>query len=283
MTIDFDNLPNDWDPRLNFLPQPSAEYLYELMSGMTYRERVARGLVEGAMSVLKFGSNEDIDTGAREAVWSVGGDWDPITLFGAGGSSIEVFSADANDDAAGTGIQAVRIFGLDENMLLKDVKVGTNGGGVSAVSGKWCSIFRVYGLAYGSGERNAGVITVRIAGGGATVAEIPVVVSGFSQTVMACYSVAIDHDLYLNEYYAGINDDRNANEYVRFWLETFSGGGWRIRHDDGLLIRGTSRGGFTFDPELKIAGGSHVRITALPSANNMQCQAGFNAVLEKRA
>lgn len=56
------------------------------------------------------GRNSDVDTASPEAIWEGGGIYTGQPVGGSA-ETIDVFSSNANDAAAGTGLRTVRLFG----------------------------------------------------------------------------------------------------------------------------------------------------------------------------
>lgn len=134
--------------------------------------------------IEKYGTNGDIDTGSPEEVWSVGG----IYSFPTTSESIEVLSSDAADTAAGTGARTVTVIGINNATELREISetVTLNGVTPVALTKTFYRIYRANVITAGTGEVNAGTITIRVASAGATRAEIPI---GKSSTLMAIFTI----------------------------------------------------------------------------------------------
>lgn len=125
---------------------------------------VARGAA--GIPVIVMGRNPDVDT-SPEDLCDQGGD----LTFPTSAESLEVLSASANDDGdpAGTGARTVTVAGLDANYVPQSLAVTMNGTTAVALTGTtWRRTFSVKVATAGSGGVNAGNITLRVAGGGAT-------------------------------------------------------------------------------------------------------------------
>lgn len=126
---------------------------------------VKKGNVVGHTIVDVTGTNTDVDTGTPEDIWPPGGN----LVYPTANETVELFSADANDTAAGTGAQEVTITYMDDNHIVQTpVAVSTNGGTVATGITDY---FRLVGMdvtAAGSSGFNAGDITLRVSGGSAT-------------------------------------------------------------------------------------------------------------------
>lgn len=126
-------------------------------------------------AVNKFGYNNDVDTTTDpEDIWSVGGLY-PYSTFSTA-QNLEVVSSLAADTVTtGTGAWSVTISGLDANLNSQSVSVDLTGTTAVEVTGTtWLAVNRAFiNEPTGTGGTNAGVLTIRVSGGGTTVAEIP--------------------------------------------------------------------------------------------------------------
>lgn len=174
---------------------------------------VARGRHGAAMR--KFGSNPDVGT-TEEDVWDAGGSfpWQSSAV------SLEVLSADGADAAAGTGARTVEVQGLDANWAMQTKTATLNGISAVAISGTWLRVFRMKVLSAGSGGKNVGALTCRVASGGDTQAMILV---GYNQTLMALFTVPADQQAYMVELYFSCASSKTFEValYVRTFGEVF--------------------------------------------------------------
>jgi len=126
------------------------------------------GLVPGVMGFNKFGSNVSVGT-SYETLW-------PESTFKAYRSTnalMNVSSSSANDASAGTGMQTVTIYGVDEDWEPVKETVTLNGVSDVAMISNMMIVYRMVGETGGSGGTNAGVIYV---GTGTNTAGKPAVV-----------------------------------------------------------------------------------------------------------
>lgn len=124
---------------------------------------LALGRFGGMESGTKFGRNSDVDTTSTpEDLWEGGGIYTghPLSFTP---ETVDVFSDDANDTAAGTGARTVRISGLksDASTSYETEDLTLNGTSAVTSSDTWWRVNRVVILTAGSGGANAGTITVR--------------------------------------------------------------------------------------------------------------------------
>lgn len=141
-------------------------------------------------AVYKFGFNSAISTD-EETVWDGGGIYSYISTAG----SVSVISSDAADDIDGTGAQKITIQGLDANWLPKSLEVDMDGTSSTTVASTFIRVFRAFVSQAGSGEVNAGDITLSI--GGTTVAKIS---ADMGQTLMAVYTVPAGFTAYITQW-----------------------------------------------------------------------------------
>jgi len=128
---------------------------------------VSAGQVQGVSLVRIMGHNPDIDVaGVPEDVWEGGG----LYPFQTSAQSLEILSDNAADAAAGTGLRTARVTGLDADYAEITENVTLNGVGVVPLINQYLRINELVGLTAGSGETNAGIVTLRVAGAGAVQA-----------------------------------------------------------------------------------------------------------------
>ena len=104
----------------------------------------------------KFGYNLDVDSAAEELIASFGGSINIMTT----GDTLDVVSSSTSDTAAGTGVRAVYIIGIDENSVEQEELVTMNGTTPVTTTKQWLGINRVYAISAGSGGDAAGTITI---------------------------------------------------------------------------------------------------------------------------
>lgn len=141
----------------------------------------------GADYYSKFGYNAAVGAAAFEPVWAESGVAVPYPSVA---QALTLSSASANDAAAGTGMRTVSITWLDANFEEQTTVLGLNGQTAVAL-GTGFRVNRVFGLSYGSGLANAGIVYV---GYGALVAGKPAsvlasIVAGENQTLQMAYCV----------------------------------------------------------------------------------------------
>ncbi len=177
-----------------------------------------------AFNVNKFGMN--LATAAGDDVHDGS---NAYTGWLAAATAIEVLSGEAEDASpAGDGVRTMTIEGLDANKEPQSKSVTMNGVGVVAVAGTWMRVFRAYITSSGDTQTNEGLITIRVASAGATVALIT---AGYGQTEMALYTIPAGYTGLLFEANAQVKSESAANVTATFHLSTNEDGkGWRVRH-----------------------------------------------------
>ena len=173
-----------------------------------YYEAVEENKFKGVKYVGKFAENPDVD--GAEDIWTLGGDY---TGFPSGAAeTLEVFSSSAADTSAGTGARIVRVFYLDENkncfdsnedFLYEDVTLnGVTGVTTTATATR---VWRAKVISSGSGNKNAGNITVRHSSTTANV--FAQVTAGTGQTAQSAFTVCSGYTAYLETISASMLDN----------------------------------------------------------------------------
>lgn len=152
---------------------------------------IARNLIPGVDFIDKFG--RDPSAAAGEVVQDEGG---TITINTAA-STVEVISSATEDNPSGSGAKAVCIFGVDINWNPIQADLATNGQSASlSTTLEFLYVYRARTISSGA-QRNAGDITIRKSGAGATMAQITI---GLGQTEKAVFPVFAGCDLFVNKF-----------------------------------------------------------------------------------
>lgn len=162
---------------------------------MTMGNDLSGGGLRQSQWVKQVGRNAAVAATTAEDIWEVGGTYANGYLSTA--SVLEIVSSSANDAAAGTGARTVRVYGLDANWDLQTVDVTLNGTSAVDLSGTWMRVWRIRLLTAGSGALPAGNLTLRVDGGGSTVAQLQ---TAQSSTTMALFTVPRRHTLHLTQW-----------------------------------------------------------------------------------
>jgi hypothetical protein len=117
-----------------------------------------------------------------------------------------IVSSNVNDSSAGTGARSIRITYFDQNMLGPFTEtISLNGTvAVNTVNTNICYIEDVEVITVGSGEKNAGIISLKtvVAGGGATIASIAI---GDNRTFFAHHYINNSQTTYITGLSVGHN------------------------------------------------------------------------------
>ena len=179
---------------------------------------------ESAYMVHKFGMNLAVTAG--DDIWDGEAAY---TGWAASPFVAEVVSSSAADDVGQNNAHTIRVFGLDANFDPQAADVTLNGEGVVDITGlTWRRIFRAYITSSGSGQTNAGNITIRIDDAGATIAMIT---AGYGQTEMAIYTIPRGYTGMLFTSDVEVKGESVATVTATAHLDTNQNGqGWRTRH-----------------------------------------------------
>lgn len=177
---------------------------------------VASGRVPGYEVGRKFGRNTDIDTGSvPEDLWGGGGTYTGIL---SSAETLDVFSSDAADTAAGTGARTVQLVGLDANWEPQTETVTMNGTSTVVTSNTWLRCWRQRVITTGSGNTNAGQITVRPTT--TTSAVMSQVQAGTGQSTILFYTVPADKKALFRQLKFNVEGSSSSSTEVRFQVQT---------------------------------------------------------------
>lgn len=176
-----------------------------------YYLAVDRGRLGANRVVSVDGSNPDVDFAIPyEDLWDLGG----VYSFPTANEQWEVISSNANDTAAGTGARELTLTYLDSDYIERSVSFPTNGTVAANLPVSDC--FRPIDLnvtAVGSGKANAGLITLRVTGGGA--GRIGILI-GNNSALHGIYTVPAGHTAYLLYGYSSVGKAKEAEIKVAF-------------------------------------------------------------------
>lgn len=133
-------------------------------SGLEFATAAGIAVVPGCTRAVLLGHNPNIGAGAAADVWEGGGNYP----FLAAAATLEVLSSSASDTAAGTGARTVLVSGLNSAYATISEVVTLNGVTPVSTVNQYLRVNVFTTTSAGSGEVNAGDITLRVAGGGTT-------------------------------------------------------------------------------------------------------------------
>ena len=232
------------------------------ISGLTALS-VSAGVIPGFSIDNKFGENMTVGT-SFEDVWSNSGTFTYLSVA----AQLDVASTDAADAHAGTGARTIRVQGLDANHAELEEDVILNGVSDVQTVGSFLRVNRMFVLTAGSGEANAGVIT--ISSGANVISEIPV---GENQTLQTQFTVpagriAVLIHLFMN---VGKNDDATFRLAVRPFGSVFQ---TKLKI---VVFQGDVA--HPYDFTLNVAARSDIVLQAAASVAGIRCAGGYNFIL----
>jgi hypothetical protein len=237
------------------------------------------GNVPGYGRIFKFGQALDCDLGIPTDIWD-GADGTTSTDIWVRPASAETHTivGGAADTAAGTGMQAARVFGLTSwgaDEVFEDVEMN-GAGGVTTVN-TYVILYRMKGIRFGSGGANSAIITATADVSGTVTAAIQ---AGHSQTLMAIYGVPSTKKICITDIDASVLRAGAGTVLVDLSLLVDERAD---QSDSGFLTKHVFSTGsafsLTFDPPLIYTGPCLIKIQVVASANNAQTTASFNAYL----
>lgn len=187
---------------------------------MDFLLEVAAGNVEGYSSVSIIASNPSVGSSPQD-VWDVGG----TLVYPTAGETWEILSSDAADAAAGTGARVIKITYLDDNYVRRTENKTLNG--VTPVIFDASNALRFINadvISVGSDRENAGLITVRVSGGGNSRGGI---LAGNNFSADSHYTVPAGRTSFL--YFLMNNINKNEDVQVDFVA---------TNGDDGIFRKG---------------------------------------------
>lgn len=202
----------------------------------SYELQVVRGNVPGVSGIHILGHNIDVDTATLpEDIWEGGG----VYPFQATAQSLEILSSSAADTALGTGARTVLVEGLDAGYVEQSQVVTLNGVGAVALAQSYLRINHCEVVTAGTGRTNAGIITLRVAGAGATQAVID---TSDGVAMQAIYTVPAGKALYLVRREMGMSRETTA---ATIEIQVMTRGPlptdpWLVRNIIPLQAQGTS-------------------------------------------
>lgn len=177
-----------------------------------YNSEVALGRRQGHSLWNKFGYNNDLDVGT-EVVASFGGTFTPLTTA----TTLTIVSTSTDDDDGGTGVNSIVVYGIDANRDEQIEVVTMNGTTNVVTTSTWLGINRIAMFLCGTGQVNAGTITITATTGGSTMAQMP---AGGGVTQQCIFYVPQKHQ-FITEWLR-INTLKQAAQNpkvtVKFWV-----------------------------------------------------------------
>lgn len=180
---------------------------------MDFPLSVQSNAIPGISTYRKFGINRDVDTAAVEDVWATGG----TLSYSTTARTQSVVSTSLLDTAAGTGARTVVIIGLNSSYVETSETVTLNGIVAVNTVNSYLRILRAYVATAGSGESNAGTITVTANIDLTTQATIAI---GTNQAQKSHFTVPAGKSAYIRRFTASVGKasgtDVNAEIEIQF-------------------------------------------------------------------
>jgi len=213
--------PFDWANGSGF--SKKEQELIQQTYGLNLKELMVTGKIDNVRKVGKFGYNLAVGSSVED-IWSPGG----IYTFRTTPTIVECLSASSDDDVdSGTGAQIVQLLGIYDNNGVRTYGTenielqGTSP--VDSVKSWWLvySMKVVQRGTYNTNNTNAGVITCRVDGAGATMNEIPVdaIFGGTGTSFNTHYETAFNEHAFL--YY--VLTDKDTGKTVDLTAEIMTG------------------------------------------------------------
>jgi hypothetical protein len=239
---------------------------------------VAKGNIPGHASVNKFGENPLVGTATDpEDVWAGGGIYN---FYPTEAKTCSIVSTSGSDIAAGTGAQTVGIYGLGANWEEQADTATLNGATKVPLTTTWIRLYRAYVITAGTGEVNAGNITVF------TEDTVGIyIATGDGQTQQAVYTIPAGKTGYMVKYYMGISDAGGAagNSCIFKWKSRANDGGngaWRTRGQIECITVGSSWWKYNYSmPVGGLLEKTDIRIEATEVTIDMGVVGGFDLML----
>lgn len=233
---------------------------------------IARGVVKGYSSILKFGRNADVDTAANEDIWDGGSIWVPPTAA----RIHNIASTDATDDDGDDGARTVEVFGLDASFLEISEIVTLNGVSSVATVNSYLRIHRMIIRSAGVDGINNGIITATAVTDATVTAQISI---GQNKTLMAVYTIPANKTGYMTSFFGNMNRANSTGSADIRLLVRPENEVYQVKNHSGIISAGTSHYQHKYDIPLPIDEKSDVKLDANVSSNNTDVSGGFDIVL----
>jgi hypothetical protein len=168
-----------------------------------YYDQVARGKVAGERIVTVTGRNSDLSMTAPEIISDIGGD----DTLPTSGETWELVSSDANDTSAGTGAQEITVTYLDDAWSEQSHVQATNGGTVVMSPTDIFRLLTISVTATGSGNKNAGDLTLQVSGGGTVRGKIT---GTLNKALHGLYTIPLGFTGYVIYGYGSVEKNQDA-------------------------------------------------------------------------
>jgi len=246
---------------------------------------VAAGAVNGHSSVNKFGRCPDnVDTNLQSDIWDGASQAQATKIWIAPTQARihQIVSTDAGDDGApvGVGARTIQIYGLTSWATKETSEVITMNGTTNVpTANSYVIIHRMKVLTKGATNSNVGVISATADTDGTVTAYI---LAGNGQTLMAVYGIPSIQDAYVYGVWGAVNRKTTGVMDMRLLVNPEPDAELlNFLHKQTVAINsaGNTDMYHPSTPPKKIAGPAIIKLVGFGSANDMDCSAGFDAVI----
>lgn len=248
-----------------------------------YYLNIARGLVSGVASVIKWGrATNGVQTTLTD-IWDRA-DATPTQQIWIAPTAARVHalvSTSASDTSAGVGARQVTVYGLTTWDTAESSEVVTmNGTTPVNTASSYVIIHRMIVTSFGSSGPNVGIITATAATDATVTAQIN---AANGQTEMAIYGIPSTQTAYLLRFDVSMNDSV-ATARVDFKGRVVSNPVTQpnitvTKRSFNLVNTGTSYQDVNFDPPMRLPGPAILKLSGIGSAADIDASGGFDLIL----
>ena len=256
--------------------------LLRITNPTDFYTEVAKGNVVGHSAINKFGHNNAATSG--DDVWGGGGTY---VFYPTAAVAVDIISTSTADDTGGTGGIQVTVTGLDVNWEEASETITLNGTAAVQLSTAFVRMYRAFVYEAGTGNVNAGDITVyaRATGSGVTAGDIGIFIGASEgQTQHAIYTVPAGKNGYFVKGYVAVASDKKVAEAALFqWKARMNNGvngAWLIKGEVGLNTLGSSSWQYLYGlPAGPLPPKTDLRIETATMTATMGVVGGFDILL----
>lgn len=234
---------------------------------------IARGMIDGAFVVNKFGANTDSAADTTEDIWDGGGTY-PFP------STADITHiAQATNQVATDGGATIEVQGLDADWNLVVQTADLDATDTTTEVALTTPLRRVFRMKCLADVVLAADVSAVASGGGTTYATM---LAGNNQTLMAIYTVPAGYEAYMTGYYYSVTDLTNrspTSTEFRLWAaDRGKGYEFQLKHMVGVAKAASGDQHF-FVPPTKFSEKTDIKITALAADLPADVHAGFDLIL----
>jgi len=237
------------------------------LAGMVMHSKLSNKV----MSFTVFGSNPDVDTASIEDLWEVGGVYNYLTSQ----QTIDIASSSVNDTFGGSGIEQVRITGVDDNYDPVSEIINMNGQTTVVTDNRYLRIHSLTAIKDGAVDPNinaAGNIIADYLGD--VKAQI---FTGRTSARMAQFTVYRGYTAFLKQVWVsgGAGDDFVLNFAIRPQNGIFTSG-------NDIEISNSSFSALALNPGIgNVKEKSDIKVEVQAVSNNAQSRINYTLIMVK--